>query len=123
MTHFNLIDLNVVALKAIEALYQVPASNRHSLGKFGKDLRGQGKKKSLYAEREKRRRKGIRVLYEELGKFYEPPKDGLSWKCPKLLSKGKLGCDHSTLYIPLTRTPLVLHDLESLPKPPAISSA
>ena len=116
MTHFDLIDLNVVALEAIRALYKVPASNGPpSLGKFGDDLRGPR------AGREKRRRMGIRVLYEELGKFYEPPKDGLTWTCPKLLSQGKLGCNHSTPYIPLTCTPLVLRDLD--PNPHAISSA
>ena len=115
--------MNVVALEAIEALYRVPASNGFSLGKFSDDLRGQGKKKTLYAERERRRRKGIRTLYEELSKFYEPSKNGLTWTCPKLLSKGKLDYDHSKPYIPLTRTLLVLRDVESLPKPTAISSA
>ena len=122
MTHFDLIYLNVVALQAIEALYQVPASGRSSLGKFGRGKKGQ-ERKSLYAERERRRREGIRLLYEELEKIYGPPKDGLNWTCPKLLSKGKLGCDPSTPYIPLTHTPLVLRDLESLPKPSAIPSA
>ena len=119
MTHFDLIDLNVVAL---EALYQVSASDRPSLRKSGGGQKGKGKR-DLFAERERRRRKGIRELYAELGSFYGPPEGGPKWKCPKLLSRGKLGCDHSTPYIPLTRTPLVLQDIGSLPKPPATSSA
>ena len=95
MTHFGLIDWNVVALETVQALYPVPASDEPSLGTCSGPQR-KGKKRTPDAERESIRRKDIRELYEELSKFYELPAKATTWKCPGLLAKGKLGCDHST---------------------------
>lgn len=76
-------------------MHPVPVRDKPSLGKCGSQPR-KGKKRTLDAERESVRRKEIRGLYEELSKFYELPKEGTTWKCPRLLSLGKLGCDHLT---------------------------
>ena len=123
MTHFDLIDRNVAALEVVKTLRQAQLSGRSSFGEFGDDREGEGKKRGKDAERERKRRASQRELYEELGRFYELTGTALTWRCPKLLAKGKLCCDHSTPYIPLTRTSLVLEDVESLQKPPATSSA
>ena len=96
MTHFNLIDWNLVALETIQTLHLVPVSDKPSLDTRG-DSQKKGKKRNLGAERESTRRKSLRELYEELSRFYELPAKGASWKCPRLLANGKLGYDHSTL--------------------------
>ena len=96
MTHFDLIDCNVASLEIIEAFHPKPASDKPSLGGcFGPAKKG--KKRGYDAERESARRKGIRELCKELSRFYEPPAENVTWRCPKLLTNSKLGCDHSTL--------------------------
>lgn len=95
MAHFDLIDWNTVALVAIKMLYPVPASNEHSLSKRDDGQKGQNER-NIEAVRESRRRNGIRVLNEEISKFYELPEGELAWACPKLLSRGEYGSDHST---------------------------
>ena len=95
MTHFDPIDWNVVALGAIEMLYPAPASNEPSLIKCDDGQKVWGER-NTEAERENRRRKGIRALNEEISKFYELPEGQLTWKCPRLLSEGEHGSDHST---------------------------
>ena len=98
MTHFGLIDWNAVALEAVKELRPVPVSDKPTLaGGYGPQKEEKDKKKSPKAVREDTRRNGIKELYAELSRYYEPPEGTKKWGRPKLRSQSKPGYDHSTL--------------------------
>ena len=87
---FGLIDWNAVALEAIQVLRPTPV---YPLPKLKRGtLHGRAPKvRNKAATAEAKRREGIRVLNEELSRYYELPDDRTEWECPELLMTGKRG--------------------------------